>query len=299
MSEEFRTAMVEAGLVPPTNLIADGRIHRCKVDGHRKLSGAYRLTPDGCFGGFEDWTSGQGWQKWRAAQPSELTPEQREAVRAAGRLAREKRLAEEQREREAATRKATEMWGQAREGPHPYLSRKGICSNGSRVLGDLLLVPLCDWGGRLTSVQTITTHGDKKFLRGGRFLGSFHWIRCGTDTGPVLYVCEGFATGSTIHAAMGGRPVVVAFACANLLPVCRILRDRLPGARIVVCADNDHATDGNPGITKGTEAALAIGARLAVPHGMDGTDFNDLMVERGLDWVTEQLKNAKKVHNAY
>lgn len=294
MSEEFRTAMVEAGLVPPTNLIADGRIHRCKVEGHRKLSGAYRLSPDRAFGGFQNWSAGSEWQRWTAAKPSELTPEQRAAIRAAGRAAEAKRRAEEQSAREAAMHKASEMWGSAREGPHPYLTRKGICSNGSRVLGGLLLVPMCDWRGELVSLQTITADGDKKFLRGGKFGGAFHWIRCGEETGPVLYVCEGFATGSTIHAATSGRPVVVAFACGNLLPVCRILRDQLPSARIVVCADNDHATDGNPGVTHAKAAALAIGARLAIPHGMAGTDFNDLMIERGIDWAIEQLKRPMK-----
>jgi putative DNA primase/helicase len=66
----------------------------------------------------------------------------------------------------------------------------------------------------------------------------------------------------------------------------------MPGGRFTICADNDHRTDGNPGIKHATAAAIAIHARLAIPYGMDGTDFNDLMNEHGIDWVETQLKNA-------
>ena len=105
----------------------------------------------------------------------------------------------------------------------------------------------------------------------------------------LLLIVAGFATGATIHAATGGKPVAVAFACGNLLPVCLTLREQLPKARIVVCADNDHKTDGNPGVTKAREAAKAIRARLAVPQVEVGTDYNDLMAERGIVEVARQL----------
>jgi putative DNA primase/helicase len=157
----------------------------------------------------------------------------------------------------------------------------------------MLLIPVCDWHGVLHSLQTITAVGEKKFLHGGRFKGGWHWMRIGQETGPVVYVCEGFATGSTIHAATGGKPVVVAFACGNLEPVCEVLRHHLPKTRIVVCADDDRETSGNPGLTKATEAAKAVRGRLAVPHGIRGTDFNDLQVEKGIAEVRRQLLTTK------
>jgi len=138
----------------------------------------------------------------------------------------------------------------------------------------------------------VTEDGNKRFLRGGEVEGCFTWLRRGRDTGPRIYICEGLATGTTIHAATGGRPVVIAFSCGNLLPVGRLLRSRIPGGRFTVCADNDHGTDGNPGVKHATRTAMDIRARLAIPRGMDGTDFNDLMIERGLDWVTAQLNTA-------
>jgi putative DNA primase/helicase len=110
----------------------------------------------------------------------------------------------------------------------------------------------------------------------------------------VIYVAEGFSTGSTVHAATGGKPVVVAINCGNLLPVCEVLRHHLPKTRIVVCADDDRDVvlpngTKNPGLTKATEAAKSVRGRLAVPRGITGTDFNDLMHERGIAEVKRQL----------
>lgn len=292
----FRAAMQAAGLVPPERLINDRRTHRCQVEGKKRSnrSGAYMLTEDGGMGGFRNWAAGGEWEVWKAAEPSQLTPEQRKAIHEAAYQATAKRLAEEERLREAARHKAVSMWTAAAEGLHPYLDRKGICSNGSRVLGELLLVPVRDFDGHIHSLQAIAADGTKKFLHGGRVKGCCHWIRCGQETGPVVYVAEGFATGATIHAVTGGRPVVVAFDCGNLLPVCEELRRRVGKTRIVVCADNDYATVGNPGLTHATEAAAAVRGRLAMPEGIAGTDFNDLMDERGIDVVKRALASTRK-----
>ena len=292
---DFRRAMMEAGLVPPTELVDDGRIHRCGIDGKKRSnrSGAYSITPDGRFGGYQNWASGSEWQSWRAVMPSQLTPAQREAILEVGRQATTKRIAEEKLGHERARLKAIDMWGKATEGAHPYLDRKGICSNGSRVLGKLLLVPLCDWAGNLHTLQTIQPDGTKLFLKGGSPKGRFHWIRIGQETGPVVYVCEGFATGSTIHAATGCKPVVVAINCGNLGPVCEVLRHHLPKTRIVVCADDDRETPGNPGLTKAMEAARAIRGRIAIPRWMGGTDWNDLHQELGIMEARRQLMSTK------
>ena len=274
----FRLSMQAAGLVPPPRLIADGNPHHF-------YGGSYALSRDGRWGACR--VNGSGWLGWSALEDTEQ----------AAQLRREERAqleTEEKRLRVAAAWKAAEMWREAKEGSHPYLDKKGICSNGSRVLGELLLVPVRDFAGRLHSIQTISADGVKLFLKGGAVAGHCHWIRRGQEDGPTLYLAEGFSTSSTIHAAMGGRPVVVAFQCGNLLAVCEKLRRRLPRGRIVVCADNDHATGGNPGLTHAREAAMAIHARLAVPEGMRGTDFNDLAHECGTDEVKRQLSTTRK-----
>jgi len=48
--------------------------------------------------------------------------------------------------------------------------------------------------------------------------------------------------------------VVIAFHAGNLAPVALAVRTRYPNARIIVCADDDHHTPGNPGLTQAQEA---------------------------------------------
>jgi len=85
-------------------------------------------------------------------------------------------------------------------------------------------------------------------------------------------------------------PVVVAFNAGNLLPVAKALRKRFRELRLIVCADDDARTPGNPGLTKGTEAAQAVGGGLVVPdfgpHRPGwASDFNDLAQLNGLEAV--------------
>ena len=287
----FRAALAAAGLVPPGLLLNDRHTHRCQVEGKKRSnrSGEYMLTEDGGMGGYRNWAAGGEWTVWLTARPSQLTSEQRFKF-----LAQQRAAADQVREeRSAARHKAVSMWTAAAEGSHPYLDRKGICSNGSRVLGDMLLVPVRDWDGEMHSIQTITSNGEKRFLRGGRLGGCFHWVRIGQQAGPLIYVAEGFATASTIHAATAGKPVAVAFCASNIAPVCRVLRKHLPRIVLIICADNDRTT-GNPGVTAATKAALEVGARMAIPQGMAGTDFNDLMAEHGIPEVKRQLSATVK-----
>src|SRR5262249_27240742 len=71
-------------------------------------------------------------------------------------------------------------------------------------------------------------------------------------------------------------------------------------ARIIVAADDDYLTPGNPGLTKAREAATAVAAEVAVPDfGADrpngATDFNDLEQHAGADAVRRCLEAAAPV----
>ena len=81
----------------------------------------------------------------------------------------------------------------------------------------------------------------------------------------MTYVGEGFATMATVHDA-SERPSIAAGDADNLLKVAKALRE-VPShkkAPFVICADSDAWT-GHPGEQKGIEAAIAIGAPMAVP----------------------------------
>jgi putative DNA primase/helicase len=194
------------------------------------------------------------------------------------------------------------IWGKASPcTAHPYLTRKGVQAHRVR-LGDwpkwsegpdgwrkiiipgALLVPMVDEAGALWNLQAIFPEAhpgmgrDKDFM-GGRKAGLLHIIGEPSDT---LLIAEGYATAATVHEATGFR-TFVAFDCGNLKAVAMAVRKRHPGQRIVICADNDRHTAGNPGLTKAREAALAVGGFVSVPEfpeGAEGTDFNDLAALR-------------------
>lgn len=142
-----------------------------------------------------------------------------------------------------------------------------------------------DTEGRLHNLQSIAPDGTKRFMPGGRVKGCYCAI--GKPSGRLV-VCEGYATGATIHEDTG-HAVAVAFNAGNLPPVAKALRAKFPCLSIVVAADDDWQTRDpktgelvNPGLTAATEAARAVGGLLAVPdftglaRGEKDTDFNDL-----------------------
>jgi len=176
----------------------------------------------------------------------------------------------------------------------PNLVRKRIKANGTRLHQGALVIPVRS-GGELHFLQFIAEDGSKRFLSCGRMSGGYFSI--GTIQGAdALCIAEGFAPGATIYQATG-YPVTVAFNAGNLEPVANAMRQKLPGLPLIICANDDAALEGNPGITKANHAALAIGAKVAISdfgeQRLEGaTDFNDMAVLLGLEAV------AKAIHRA-
>lgn len=108
-----------------------------------------------------------------------------------------------------------------------------------------------------------------------------------------LFICEGYATGASIHEATG-HAVAVAFDSGNLKPVAEALRRKYPETKLIICADNDQWTEGNPGTTKAKEAAEAVGAAIVCPSFTDvstkPTDFNDMVRLSGIESVKSALQ---------
>jgi putative DNA primase/helicase len=74
--DRFRAALAARDIIPPVEIIADGRIHRCDAAGRNgKGDAAYLLhLDDPPAGGFENWRDGQGWETWRCDAPQALGP---------------------------------------------------------------------------------------------------------------------------------------------------------------------------------------------------------------------------------
>lgn len=161
----------------------------------------------------------------------------------------------------------------------------------------LLCVPIADGNGRLWSVQFIDSRKRKSFLKGGRING-LSWFpedfpRDPERTEPVA-ICEGVATALSVRR-MYRVPCVAGIFAGNLKAAALNLRAAFPRAPIWVCADRDANQTGE----KAARGAACFvpnsrlfvcpeftAAELAnfkkVTGGDKPTDYNDLMIARGL-----------------
>jgi putative DNA primase/helicase len=293
--EHFRDAIRAAGLTPP-DVIEPGPIHRFPGSGKRNgnKAGWCKLFEDERGGVFGDFSTGLS-EGWQAQRPQAMTAAAREGFRRKVEEAKAKAEAELKAEHDKAALAASERWNAAQpaDPKHPYLVAKGVQPYGVKQDGDTLVIPVRAATGELCSLQFIAPNGEKRFLAGGRVAGCYFGI--GTPERSVC-VAEGFATAASIHEATG-HAVAVAFNAGNLEAVARALRAKLPDAHIIVCADDDYGTDGNPGVREATKAAIAVGGFVAIPDFGDDrpegtTDFNDLARHRGAATVKRAVASA-------
>jgi phage/plasmid primase-like uncharacterized protein len=204
-------------------------------------------------------------------------------------LLRTMRIKQEMREREAAEIKrknaaeAADMIRFLRPCPddHPYLVRKRVKANGALVMGSDLLLPIYDVEGNVVSTQTIAPDGEKTFRTGCTSKGMYVM----GDQTPCVVVCEGFATGASIHEATGMR-VYVVFSAGNLPALIEgiSLIEAKNGAQIVIAADNDLSGTGQ---READKAAEKIGGAQVIMPTEVGADWNDIATRR-----PDELKRA-------
>jgi len=292
----MKNAMAEVGIAPPAQLINDGLIHRFHIEGDKSRSenGWYVGHDNPPAGAFGTWKDPDTTHKWSEREYKSYTPEEKAAYKANMEAAKLARAQEQARIHSQCREESKAIWEQAQPAPadHPYLVKKGIGINGAKVHEGFLILPLRDGQGNIHGLQKIHTNGFKQFNTGTSKKGNYFSI--GGVPKEVLYLAEGYATAATTHAATG-EPVAVCFDCGNLKPVAEVLRAKMPAMKMVFCADNDLTTEGNPGKTKATAAALSIGGMIAVvemPEGAKGSDYNDLAAVAGLDAVRDQVSAA-------
>ena len=288
--QTFRDILTDKGLIP-AEIMADGNLHRCPTQTKpHKQNGAYIAHVDT--------PATLWWCNWENGEQGTFCAEAKQTLSSAEISAWRERQHSIQRQREAeyterhaeAAQLARQEWNSARrcDANHPYLCSKGITAlEGIRQARDgSLLVPVMDAAHNLQSLQRIYPDGTKRFLVGGKVSGG-QFIIQGQPEKPVA-VCEGFATGTSIHLATGWT-VYVAFSANNLARVAKTVKERLPDKTIIICGDNDEA-----GLRKGEEAAGLANAQLLFPHFTDanGTDFNDLHQIEGIEAVRSQLETA-------
>ncbi|TCW29530.1 DUF927 domain-containing protein [Gulbenkiania mobilis] len=300
-------AMRAAGIAPVVKAVLsfDGKVCRFDLEGRKRgkkhgwfVGHTEGLDAWGCFG---DWSTGFQ-QSWSLRNRQTMSESER--IDLERRITEARMAAEAERQRLAtiATEKAQTNWERGHDisANHPYLLAKGIIPYGARQLRDMLLVPACI-DGKIVTMQYIGKDGTKTFQTGGRTKGASLVLGRLKDAAIVL-VCEGWATGCTLHQATG-LPVVVAFNAHNLIAVAERLAASLPAdVAVLVCGDSDASLTGQQAASKAAMSLYPRG-RAIVPTFTDSqleayrqqhgdklpSDFNDLAQLAGIEEVSASV----------
>ena len=297
---------------------------RCDTEASKEKRGWYWISvvqfPD-ADGRLEDYLIGsygiyhgndngkQNLKLKRDGRPS-LSPAERDAMRT--RLEAQAKRAKALRAAEAkkAAQEAERCWRlYVPTGQSDYLKRKGVHAFGLRYSpsgNGTLAIPM-QRDGRVVGLQIIrgAERGNKLekqyWPAGMDKVGAYHLIG-GIPRGLVL-VAEGYATAASLHMATG-LPVAVAFDAGSIMPVVADLAKKYRTSKILICADDDYLTPGNPGVEAARLAATAHRAGWCKPEFAEErsttkkgpTDYNDLHSIEGLHIVTAQIEAALRQH---
>ena len=205
------------------------------------------------------------------------------------RLRRE--LEERQRKQDAAAAHVERIMAACEQRPHDYLKAKGFPEELGLVhpRSGHLVIPLRNAAGEVRSAQYIDDEGNKRFHPGGEMGGNF--FRIGRDRREIV-VCEGYATGFSIRAALRARyramEVRVTFSAGNMERVGK--EAKRSGVRLYAVADHDTS-----GV--GEAAAKALGCPYWLPPRV-GMDANDVHTQIGLTYLADALRRAFRLEQA-
>jgi putative DNA primase/helicase len=282
--QQFINAIAASGLPPPEEIIPGPKFQHFSTNGKKgDTSGWYRLHLDGIpAGSFGCYRSGII-KTWCSKSRNEMTSDEWAShVRVLESMAKQKEE-DAQNKASKASIEAQEIWSNAKpaDDNHPYLLAKSVKSCGLKVEGDNLLLSIYNLARKtITSLQTISPSGEKRFMLGGVKRAGFFQITSEDSPKDKVVICEGYATGASIFEATG-LTVAVAFDSGNLLPVAQAIRVTRPELKLIIAADDDWKSDINIGLTKAKEAAQKVGGSLVIPNFLNNrndkdSDFNDL-----------------------
>lgn len=166
-----------------------------------------------------------------------------------------------------------------------------------------LMIPQFNAQGDLRAFETISYNGGKYALQGAEKQGLSTTLGKLENGKPIILV-EGYATGATLHEQTG-RNVVVAFGRNGLMDIAQILHDKYPDSKIYIGADNDHQkpleNKPNIGLEDAQKVAQIVpNTHVLVPQfnrGDTGKDWNDILVDKGVNVFKEQVKNQLNAIN--
>jgi putative DNA primase/helicase len=262
-----------AGIETTAPIIGNGRIQRAYVVGDKRGTKnlSYLLHVDGIPNGFFEHFKTGSRQYWKADKPiAPPTPAEKAEFE---RRKRDREKLQAQKYEQAAV-VARELWQEGanvtNEYKHPYAVKKGITGKYARILAGDLLIALWNDNRELSTLQFIDASGAKRFLTGGKKSECFAVIGKHHAPHDRILICEGYATGESLHDDTGNF-VVCAMDAGNLEPVAKVIRRLFENAPITIAGDNDPV-----GIKAAKAAALACNGAYLIPP-VEGTDWNDVI----------------------
>ena len=306
----FVAAINAAGLEFTGPIVADGGLQRFKVNGDKAKNSWYVLHTDGLAAGRFGCNKRGIDERWCIKSAETLTDDERAERDRRWKQQQQEREADRQRKQHCASLIANAILDAAQPATddHPYLIKKAVKAAPGLMVGvwaqcrrdNCLLIPLRTPDGQLATIEAISPdapfhHGkNKDFLKGGAKQGAYFVIG-DLVSSPVILIAEGYSTAATLHEATG-HAAVMACDTNGLTPVTQTLKTLYPHPKIIlICADNDRTTEGNPGVKAARAAAKKAGVRLAIPEFAEdeaGSDFNDLAALHGLDRVWNEIESA-------
>lgn len=299
-----------------TDLVVNSNIQRFKPDGatgksgwyvlHEYVAGSGQVIITGAFGDHR-----LGDDRFTVKNEGlKLSQDEREKFKRANAERKRQTTLKQKRRAESAARWAESTWDKlSQSGKSPYLERKRVHGYDIRYRNktNAIAIPMRDMSGKLYGMQVI--HAEKRTTKDGIKIdkdfwpyGSspknhFHQIGRDPKNDDRVVVCEGYATGASIHEATG-YTVYVAFNVGNLMNVATLVRETYPDAVIIVAADDDYLTTRptiNPGISEAKKVIRKVKGIMVKPvfknrNGEKWTDFNDLYVQEDLNQVKKQFK---------
>lgn len=310
--EDFRAKALANGISLPEYLELDDRIHRYpdKARGDHNPNGFYRINincqvPWGLYGNWSTKHYGCISNTWIDSGIDTLTQEDRQRMLKIVEASKKESLRELIQEREQAEENANYIWNRAlrldKDMNHQYLINKQISPCGAKLYFEdntKLIIPIYNHRKKIISLQFIDQIGQKRFLKGTSPKQGYYMLN--EYSKSAICICEGYATGVSIHLATNYR-VAIAFSADNLVNVAHIIKRLYKNITIIICADNDAYGEQNIGLLKAKEAANEIDAIVVYPTFKDiskaPTDFNDLYVLEGKEAVVNHLAKISIIRN--
>lgn len=297
----------DAGLIVDALEIGTPKPRRVKIEGEREKKGWYWLhefpLDDGrtaIIGSFGAWSCNDNNAQKVKLRDIRLSDDQTRAMKV--RLAEDRKRAEAARKREIerAAWRAAKAWASKCtpiDSPSAceYLVKRGIQPHGARMTaGGTLVVPMQDASGQVWGLQFIGPAVRKKLKDADKQYWPFGMSQTGRffmigKPGGVILICEGFVTGAALHEETG-HCTVVAFDANNLRPVAEAIHKRYRTARLLICADDDFATRGNPGVMAASAAALVVGGAWVAPRFPDDDPMRVDMAAAAIDPEAKDYK---------